>query len=165
MICVEDRTLTPEQQEFAHAHYGLLLKFMGTHGLTDEEYGPIAERYVKTVKKYLETESLHQYQFSTILWYRLRSELYTQRKKTQKGARNISLDDYAEFFGTPDDHGAALLWEEISQQITMQQLELLRLRAIGFSPQEIANMKNCSRNAIHCRFKRIRKKLKTAGII
>ena len=61
MICVEDRTLTSEQREFARAHYGLLLKFMGTHGLTDEEYGPMAERYLKTVKKYLETESLHQY--------------------------------------------------------------------------------------------------------
>lgn len=164
-MCVEDRTLTQEQQEFAHAHYGLLLKFMGTYGLTDEEYGPIAERYVKTVKKYLETVSLHQYQFSTILWYRLRSELYTQRKKTQKGAGDISLDDYAEFFGTPDDHGSDFLWNEIEQQVTGRQLELLRLRAIGFSPQEIADMKNCSRNAIHCRFKRIRKKLKTAGII
>ena len=64
---MKDHTLTPEQQEFAHAHYGLLLKFMGTYGLTDEEYGPLAERYVKTVKKYLETESLQQYQFSTIL--------------------------------------------------------------------------------------------------
>lgn len=76
-----------------------------------------------------------------------------------------SLDDYAEFLGSPDDHDANLLWEEISQQITRRQLELLRLRAIGFSPKEIANMKNCSCNAIHCRFKRIRKKLKTAGII
>ena len=162
---MKDRTLTPEQQEFAHAHHGLLLKFMGTYGLTDEEYGPLAERYVKTVKKYMETESLHQYQFSTILWYRLRSELYTQRKKTQKGAGDISLDDYAEFFGTLDNHGADFLWEEISRQITEQQLELLRLRAIGFSTQEITDMKNCSRNAIHCRFKRIRKKLKTAGFI
>lgn len=165
MICVENRTLTPEQQEFACAHYGLLLKFMGTHGLTDEEYGPLAERYVKTVKKYLETESLHQYQFSTILWYRLRSELYTQRKKTQKGARNMSLDNCAEFLGAPDDHGSELLWNEIEQQVTKRQFELMRLRAIGFSPQEIANMKNCSSNAIYCRFKRIRKKLKTAGII
>lgn len=165
MICVENRMLTPEQQKFAHAHYGLLLKFMGTHGLTDEEYGLMAERYVKTVKKYLETESLHQYQFSTILWYRLRSELYKQRKKTQKCAGDFSLDNYAEFLGTPDDHGANLLWEEIGQQITRRQLELLKLRAIGFSPQEIADMKKCSSNAIYCRFKRIRKKLKTAGII
>ena len=162
---MKDCTLTPEQQEFARAHYGLLLKFMGTHGLTDEEYGPLAERYVKTVKKYLETESLHQYQFSTILWYRLRSERYRQDRKARKSVGDRSLDDYAEFLGSPDDHGADFLWDEIEQQVTKRQLELLRLRAIGFSPQEIADMKNCSNNAIHCRFKRIRKKLKTAGII
>ena len=165
MICVGDHTLTPEQQKFAHAHYGLLLKFMGTYGLTDEAYGPLAERYVKTVKKYMETKSLQQYRFSTILWYRFRSELWKLRMKAQKGAGDISLDNCTEFFGIPDDHSAALLWEEIEQQVTKRQLELLRLRAIGFSPQEIANIKNCSSNAIHCRFKRIRKKLKTAGII
>ena len=68
MILVDDRVLTPEQQEFAEQHHGLLLKFMSTYGLTDDDYGILAERYVKTVKKYLETESLHQYRFSKILW-------------------------------------------------------------------------------------------------
>ena len=39
MILVDDRVLTPEQQKFAEQHHGLLLKFMGTYGLTDDDYG------------------------------------------------------------------------------------------------------------------------------
>ena len=165
MILVDDRILTPEQQEFAEQHHGLLLKFMGTYGLTEDDYGILAERYVKTVKKYLETESLHQYRFSTILWYRLRSDLHKQRRRAWKEESHSSLDDFLEVVGEPDDSGTSILWSDIEQQITEQQIELLRLRAMGFKPREIARMQQCSSNAIHCRFKRIKKKLKRAGLV
>lgn len=165
MILVDDRVLTPEQQKFAEQHHGLLLKFMGTYGLTDDDYGILAERYVKTVKKYLETESLHQYRFSTILWYRLRADLHKQRRHTWKEEAHSSLDDFLEVVGEPDDSGTSILWSDIEQQITEQQIELLRLRAMGFTPREIARMQQCSNNAIHCRLKRIKKKLKRVGLI
>ena len=48
MILVDDRVLTPEQQEFAEQHHGLLLKFMVTYGLTDDDYGILAERYTRS---------------------------------------------------------------------------------------------------------------------
>ena len=121
--------------------------------------------YVKTVKKYLETESLHQYRFSTILWYRLRADLHKQRRHTWKEEAQSSLDDFLEVVGEPDDSGTSILWSDIEQQITEQQIELLRLRAMGFKPREIARMQQCSSNAIHCRFKRIKKKLKRAGLV
>ena len=91
MTLVDDRVLTPEQQEFAEQHHGLLLKFMGTYGLTDDDYGILAERYVKTVKKYLETESLHQYRFSTILWYRLRADLISSADALGRKKRKAHL--------------------------------------------------------------------------
>lgn len=158
-------TLTPEQQIYAAEHHGLLLKFMGAHGLDDEYYGVLAERYVKTVKKYLETEKLQHYAFSTILWYRLRSDLLKTRKRSRKTVGERSVEDLSEVVGTHDDPGDVFLWSEIESQITEKQADLLRLRAIGFEPWEIAAMQNCTGNAIHCRFKRIKRKLKKAGII
>ena len=157
--------LTPEQQAYAAEHHGLLLKFMGVHRLHDEYYGMLAERYVKTVKKYLETEKLQQYAFSTVLWYRLSSDLYKARKRSMKAAGDRSIEDLAEVVGKHDDPGGDFLWSEIEARITQNQIELLRLRALGFEPWEIAKMKNCTGNAIHCRFKRIKRKLKKAGII
>ncbi len=166
MIDVQaENFLTPEQQNFAEEHHGLLLKFMGVHRLDDEYYGMLAERYVKTVKKYLETDELQQYTFSTILWYRLNSDLYKARRSKLKWSGVRSSEDVAEVFGRYDDTGGNFLWSEIEAQITQKQVELLRLRALGFEPWEIAKMQNCSGNAIHCRFKRIKRRLKKAGIL
>lgn len=157
--------LTPEQQAYAAEHHGLLLKFMGVHRLDDEYYGMLAERYVKTVKKYLETEKLQQYAFSTILWYRLSSDLYKARRCSLKTVGDRSIEELAEVVGKHDDSGGDFLWSEIEARITKSQIELLKLRALGFEPLEIARMKNCTGNAIHCRFKRIKRRLKKAGIL
>lgn len=158
-------TLTHEQQIYAAEHHGLLLKFMGAHGLDDEYYGVLAERYVKTVKKYLETEKLQQYAFSTILWYRLRSDLSRIRKRIWKESTNCSFDEMGDGIAFSENLDTPLLWSEIEEIVTQRQLELLKLRAIGFTPKEIAQMQNCSGNAIHCRFKRIKKKLKQLGVL
>ena len=166
MIDVQtENFLTPEQQAYAEEHHGLLLKFMGVHRLDDEYYGMLAERYVKTVKKYLETDALQQYAFSTILWYRLNSDLYKARRRTLRMAGTRSIDDLTEVVGKYDDPSGSFLWTEIETQITQKQIELLRLRALGFEPWEIAKMQNCTGNAIHCRFKRIKRRLKKAGIL
>lgn len=157
--------LTPEQQQFAAEHHGLLLKFMGTHGLDDDYYGIMAERYVKTVKKYMETESLHQYAFSTILWYRLRSDLFKIRKRIWKESANRALDETEEVIAFSENLDTPLLWSEIEKNVTQRQLQLLKLRALGFTPKEIAQMQNCTGNAIHCRFRRIKKKLKGLDIL
>lgn len=157
--------LTPEQQQFAAEHHGLLLKFMGTHGLDDDYYSILAERYVKTVKLYWETPKLQQYAFSTILWYRLYAELYKVRKRNMKLQNRYFPEGNEEIIGHCDDLRGNALWSEIGSLVTQQQMELLRLRACGFTPAEIARIQNCSGNAIHCRFKRIKRKLQRAGII
>ena len=88
-----------------------------------------------------------------------------QHRQAWKEEAHSSLDDFLEVVGEPDDSGTSILWSDIELQITQQQIELLRLRAMGFTPREIALMQQCSSNAIHCRFKRIKKKLKRAGLI
>ena len=93
------------------------------------------------------------------------TEEHEQRRRAWKEEAHSSLDDFLEVVGEPDDSGTSILWSDIEQQITEQQIELLRLRAMGFTPREIARMQQCSHNAIHCRLKRIKKKLKRVGLI
>lgn len=157
--------LTPEQQHFAAEHHGLLLKFIGTHDLGDDDYGILAERYLKTVEHYLESPKLQQYAFSTILWYRLHAELYRMRKRNWQAQDSCSFEDFEESLGHCDASFSKALWSEIESHVTHQQMALLRLRACGFTPAEIARMKHCTGNAIHCRFKRIKRKLQKAKII
>ena len=57
------------------------------------------------------------------------------------------------------------LWQEIGALITERQLELLQLRALGLTTKEIAQMQNCSSNAIYCRYSRIKRKIQKAGLI
>lgn len=52
--------LTPEQRAFAHEHHGLLMKFIGKYHLSDDYYGPLAERYLRTVKQYMEKPALQK---------------------------------------------------------------------------------------------------------
>ena len=161
----QKKSLTVEQQIFAESHHGLLLKYMGTHGLSEEYYGLLAERYVKTVKAYLESSKLQQYAFSTILWYRLSAELYKERRRQWRNPQNHELDNLPDNRARPEDTATAALWQKVEAMVTEHQMELLQLRALGHTASEIAQMQNCSCNAIHCRFSRIKRKLKKAAII
>lgn len=161
----QKKSLTAEQQIFAEANHGLLLKYMGTHGLSEEYYGLLAERYVRTVKAYLESSKLQQYAFSTILWYRLSAELYKERRRQWRDAQNHELDNLPDSRAGPGDTGTTDLWQEIETLITERQLELIQLRALGLTASEIAQMQDCSRNAIYCRYSRIKRKLQKAGLI
>ena len=70
-----------------------------------------------------------------------------------------------ERLGQSDEPGIDLLWSEIADQITEQQLELLYLRSLGFQPKEIGRLKGCTGHAISCRIHRIKKKLKKSGLL
>ena len=159
------KPLNREQQAFAEANHGLLLKFMGVHRLDDECYGVMAERYLKTVIEYLEDESIQKYAFSTILWYRLRADLFKMRRRSIKVGDPLLIDTCARTIGQSDEPSTDLFWSEIADQITEQQLELLYLRSLGFQPKEIGRLKGCSGHAISCRIHRIKKKLKKSGLL
>lgn len=161
----EKKSLTAEQQIFAESHHGLLLKYMGTHGLNEEYYGLLAERYVKTVKAYLESSKLQKYAFSTILWYRLSAELYKERRRQMREPQKHESADLPDIAADLEDTGTSELWQELETLITERQLELLQMRAIGLTTNEIAQMQNCSSNAVYCRYSRIKRKLEKAGII
>lgn len=154
-----------EMQRFTEEHHDLLLKFMRRYRLSDDFYGPLAERYVKTARTYVQREDLHQYAFSTILWYRLSAELIKIKRRSAKAPQSYSYDNLLVKPGKCDDHSADLLWYEIEQRVTEQQLDMLRMRALGFTNAEIAKKQNCSPGTISKRIGRIKALLKQHGVI
>ena len=63
--------LSDVKQKFADQNHGLLLKFLSDNELDEDYYSILVERYLKTVVKYLESEDLQEYAFSTVLWRKL----------------------------------------------------------------------------------------------
>ena len=166
MICMRSEfELTPEQRTFAHEHHGLLMKFIGTYHLSDDYYGPLAERYLCTVKQYMEKPALQKYAFSTILWYRLRKELSCVWKKEKRYSPNLSLDDMIVVPGHSDDTSEFVFWADTGEVVTKQQLDLLTMKADGIPMEQIADHFRCSKHAVSCRAHRIKKKLKKNGVI
>lgn len=166
MICMgSDFKLTPLQQAFANEHHGLLLKFMGKYHLSDDYYGPLAERYLRTVKQYMETPTLQNYAFSTILWYRLRKELSRVWQKERRHSQHHSLDSVIILHGRNDDTSSTSLWDNIGEAVSKQQLDLLSMKSEGIPLEQIANHFQCSKHAVSCRVYRIKQKLKKNGII
>ena len=82
---------------------------MGVHRLDDECYGVMAERYLKTVIEYLEDESIQKYAFSTILWYRLRADLFKMRRRSIKVGDPLPIDTCARTIGQSDEPGIGSL--------------------------------------------------------
>lgn len=157
------RTMVPlsdAQQKFAEQNHGLLLKFLSETELDEDYYSILAERYLKTVVKYLESEDLQRYSFSTILWRNLRSELSNYLRKIQGeppeylcGERDIPADEDE----LPLD---SALWERIEEVLTRKQLETVMLRNQGFSNLEIGRACKVSKKAIEKRFQRIRQRIR-----
>lgn len=151
--------LSDVQQKFADQNHGLLLKFLSDNELDEDYYSILVERYLKTVVKYLESEDLQEYAFSTVLWRNLRSELFNYRRKVQDDLTECIYDDR----GVPADEDRPLdsaLWARIEEVLTRKQLETVMLRNQGFSNQEIGKACKVSKKAIEKRFQRIRKTIR-----
>lgn len=157
----EMKELGPEERLFAEEHYRLLLKFMADRKLGDDFYGPLAEQYLKTVQIYLGDPKLQRYAFSTILWYRLQSTLMKIRRKELREASNKPLEELPVEPSCTDEYGE--LWTEIQQEVSERQLELLKLKVLGYSTKQIAAMHGCTPKAVRSRIYRIRNKLKNKG--
>ena len=74
-------TLDQRASEFIEENIGLLHKFMQRYSLDEDYYGLLAICYIKAATKYLSDPQLQRYEFSTILWYRLRYEISHARRK------------------------------------------------------------------------------------
>ena len=155
-------TLTAQQRVFADRNHGLLLAFINYFQLDEREYyGPLVERYLKTIQRYWDDESLQRYAFSTVLWYRLRAELSHIIRAQRARPPNAAIEDY--ILPYRDDLTVAELddiWKQLNDTLTSKELKALTLRQYGYSYREIGALCGCSENAIKCRFFKLRKRMK-----
>jgi len=151
---------------FAEENHRLLLKFMRSYDLDDDYYGCLAEQYVLCVKSYLESERLQKYAFSTILWRYLKTTAQRFNNKFCKDVyMTVSVDAMVIQPGRLDDYDADLLWHEIGKRVTESQLEILQMKALGFTEAEIAERRSCSRQAINQQVAKIKERFKRINLI
>lgn len=159
--------LTEYQRQFAQEHHGLLLKYMATHGLGDEEYGLFAERYLRTVATYTSNQKLQsKYAFSTILWYRLWAELGRERRrKWHREQREVCLEDVSLQPGIEDDTEVSLIWDTWERILTREQIRILRLKALGYTNRELSALTSVPSREIEVTLNEIRDLLKNRGAL
>ena len=88
---------------------------MEKHSLDDDYYGPLANRYLNAVARYLTEPDLQKYAFSTIVWYHLRSELSNIARRMEKQIQALPIELHGEvlvYDEAPID--TALQWERVA---------------------------------------------------
>ena len=149
--------LTPEQQSFAADHHGILIAFMEKYQLDRDYYGDLAQRYLKTVIRYLNEDHLQQYSFSTVAWQHLRSELSNIARRLENEVHVLPLNADSQVYADYEEPIDSELWKCIEEVLTYKQVEVILLRNQGYSNREIAYQCGISRKAVEKRFARVRK--------
>ena len=145
--------------DFVTANLRLLYKFMMRYQVDEEYFSALVVRFIRTAERYLSEDKLQRYEFSTIAWLNLRSELYEIYRRTRSRAPPIMLEDLADFADETCRIDLNELDELLEKSLTECQLHSLRLRLSGYSNADIAERDRVSRRAIERRFERIRQKV------
>ena len=133
------------------------MAFMKQHSLDDDYYGPLSNRYLNAVVRYLTEPDLQKYAFSTVVWYHLRSELSNIARRMEKQIQALPIELHGEvpvYDEAPIDNA---LWAKIEELLTYKQCEVVYLRNQGYTNREIASLCGISRKAVEKRFARIRR--------
>ena len=145
--------------DFVTANLRLLYKFMERHDVDEEYLSVLMIRFIRVAERYMSEDQLQRYEFSTIVWLNLRSELYEIYRKSRSRAPSLAIEDLTTF----GDESAGIEWSELDEllrrSLTECQFRALKLRLSGYSNAEIASKEHVSSRAIERRFERIRKKI------
>ena len=151
--------LTAQEQAFASAHHGLLLRFMRSYQLDDEMYGALSLRYLRVVHRYLSEPGLRRYRFSTILWLNLRSVLSHELRSAGKSPVFVPVEEDTITVQDCEDENCVELWRELERILTRREMEVLCLRTEGRSYREISKACDLSFKAVAGRLYRLKKKI------
>lgn len=146
------KPLTYEQQLFASEHHDVIYEFLRAFGLPESEYYDVVVfGYINAVRKYNELPELREWGFKTIAFWSMRSTLGNESRKTARRIQAISLDaeneDGLDLYGVvaapekdPDeiDDQYSAQYIDLLKALTKRQLEVLTLKASGFTAKEIA---------------------------
>lgn len=148
------KPLTYEQQQFAEEHHDVIGHFLRAFGLPESEYYDVVVfGYLNAVKKYTEIPELREYSFKTIAFWSMRTSLGNESRKAARRIQAVSLDaeneDGLTLHGIiaapdpePEEAGGQFTaqYAELLKALTKRQIEVLTLKASGFTATEIAGM-------------------------
>lgn len=150
------KPLTDEQRQFAEEHHSVVYSFLRAFRLPESEYYDVVVfGYLNAVRKYLETPDLSEYAFNTIAFWSMRTSVGNENRKQARRISAISLDaeddDGLNLYGAvaapeldPEEAGGQFTAQYIDllKALTRRQLDVLTMKAVGFTSNEIAGMIN-----------------------
>lgn len=90
----ETPTLTDAERLFATQYHHLIYEYLNIRKLSvDEYYDVVVFRYLRSVHRYFNEESLQDYNFRTIAFSAMRSAIGGEMKKAERRIQTISLDE------------------------------------------------------------------------
>lgn len=166
--------LTNYEQLYAAIHHDLVFRFLHKNRLPKEEYYDVViPGYLRAVRRYWTEEDLRRYQFSTIAWGCMRSNVGNYRKKLNREKRQravIGLEQ--KYAGAPAIEKLAdpvdwigrlerrMMLMDCAGKLTKEQREILFLKWKGYHLKEIARMQERTTSRIRKDVEQIRKALR-----
>ena len=159
------RPLTPEQQQFAADHHGVIVIVLHAEKIDDDLYDVAVFGYLRAVRQYTTFPHLRQYSFYTIARNAIRSEVASDRKKLGRRLHGVSLDDEVgdtgrrlhEYIPAPDpeqlanaseDRTVTRQYIDLLDAMSTRQREALALKAAGFTDREAGEVLGISAKAV-----------------
>lgn len=171
--------LTQEQQQFAEQNHQIVECFLSRKRLdADEFYDVVIFGYLLAVQEYLETPRLtDNYAFSTIAWRNMNDCLineYTYWNREKRSAAICPLEEERlsidRLLPTRIQKAAETLDSQkqlvkLLAYITPKEMEVVRLKADGYTYQEIAEKCRISVYGVGSRFSRMRQRLRALALM
>lgn len=150
----QEKTLTPEQREFAERNHGLVFAFLNENKLPEEDYYDVVVfGYLDAVYDYHTDPELIKYEFSTICWRKMRGALSnhykTQLSKKRTAEVTAIFDLPQRAMSSASAHNEQmiqmeirLLLHDLALTLSKQQMQIVELKCQGYGVREIAGKLN-----------------------
>ena len=165
--------LTDEQHDFAEQNHNLVIQYLHAKGLSEDDYYDIAVfGYLRAVQIYHENPELQNYSFRTIAYKKMYATIWNHFKSQRAAKRNAVVCS----LNTPFADGLAFsehiasdtpavyeyaeireAWETAKAAATPKQMQVLELRAQGYTNREIGEIYHLSPKSVSRRISRLRK--------
>ena len=155
--------LTEKYNQFATEHHNLIFSFLRSRNLDESDfYDVVVFGFLKAIDEYLTNPILsRKYEFSTVAYRAMRSELYKHYEKQNRQKRKaytISLEavvygdgealSLQEVLSTPDplmaDLETEFLMLELASRVSKREMDVLLMKTEGYGIRDIAKSKKMS---------------------
>ena len=172
-----------DENLFAEEHHCVVDRFLRQKRLPhDDYYDVVVFGFLRAVRQYCSRPELREkYDFNAIAWRKMTDDLCSHYRKQSRPSRKAVTVSFESLFYDgysltmaeiiPDSHQlaecveSAMLWEEISDLLTDEQIETLHLRADGYSDREIAVRRKRRVSDVEVIFDGIRTAVACLGLI